>query len=101
MLLLGAVIVAQTGWLARRLYPHKPELPKLAAWAMAGASRQMASAHVFKIVTLAAIRHLVIRPPCGPPMGADFAASGGKGKGLSAVPPRWPGAELTRSRGIL
>jgi 4-amino-4-deoxy-L-arabinose transferase-like glycosyltransferase len=36
MVLLGAVIVAQTGWLARRLYPHKPDLPKLAAWAMAG-----------------------------------------------------------------
>ena len=36
MVLLGTVAIAQTGLLARRLYPHKPQLPALAAWAMAG-----------------------------------------------------------------
>jgi len=36
MVLLGTVVVAQVGLLARRLHPHKPELPRLAAWAMAG-----------------------------------------------------------------
>ncbi len=36
MVLLSTVVVAQTGLLARRLYPHRPGLPALAAWAMAG-----------------------------------------------------------------
>ena len=36
MVLLGTVVVAQVGLLAGRLYPHKPQLPALAAWAMAG-----------------------------------------------------------------
>ena len=36
MVLLGTVIVAQAGLLARRLYPDRPELPALTAWAMAG-----------------------------------------------------------------
>ena len=33
--LLGTIIVAQTGLLARRLYPDRPALPVLAAWALA------------------------------------------------------------------
>lgn len=36
MVLLGTIVVAQVGLLARRLYPHKPRAPALAAWAMAG-----------------------------------------------------------------
>jgi 4-amino-4-deoxy-L-arabinose transferase-like glycosyltransferase len=36
MVLLGTVIVAQAGLLARRLYPQQPQLPALTAWAMAG-----------------------------------------------------------------
>jgi len=36
MVLLGTIAIAQTGLLARRLYPHKPDMPALAAWAMAG-----------------------------------------------------------------
>lgn len=36
MVLLGTIIIAQVGLLARRLYPHKPQVPALAAWAMAG-----------------------------------------------------------------
>ena len=36
MVLLGGVIVAQAGLLARRLYPQRPQLPALTAWAMAG-----------------------------------------------------------------
>ena len=36
MVLLGTIAIAQTGLLARRLYPHKPDMPMLAAWAMAG-----------------------------------------------------------------
>ncbi len=36
MVLLGTTIIAQAGLLARRLYPHKPRLPALTAWAMAG-----------------------------------------------------------------
>ena len=35
MVLLGTVVVAQTGLLARRLYPHKPRVPAAAAWAKA------------------------------------------------------------------
>ena len=34
--LLGMVVIAQTGLLAGRLYPQRPQLPVLAAWAMAG-----------------------------------------------------------------
>ncbi|MEO5630178.1 MAG: glycosyltransferase family 39 protein, partial [Thermomonas sp.] len=36
MVLLGTVAIAQTGLLAARLYPQRPNLPALAAWAMAG-----------------------------------------------------------------
>ena len=36
MVLLGATVVAQVGLLARRLYPHRPDVPRFAAWAMAG-----------------------------------------------------------------
>ena len=36
VVLLGAIVIAQVGLLARRLYPHKPDLPRLAAWAMVG-----------------------------------------------------------------
>ncbi len=34
--LLGMVVIVQTGLLARRLYPERPQVPLLAAWAMAG-----------------------------------------------------------------
>ena len=34
--LLGMIVIAQTGLLAGRLYPQRPQLPVLAAWAMAG-----------------------------------------------------------------
>ena len=36
MVLLGTTVIAQVGWLARRLYPERPRVPALAAWAMAG-----------------------------------------------------------------
>lgn len=36
MVLLGTVVIAQTGLLARRLAPERPALAPLAAWAMAG-----------------------------------------------------------------
>lgn len=36
MVLLGATAIAQAGVLARRLYPSRPNLPALTAWAMAG-----------------------------------------------------------------
>lgn len=36
MVLLGGIVIAQVGVLARRLYPHRPQVPALAAWAMAG-----------------------------------------------------------------
>ncbi len=36
MVLLGATAIAQAGLLARRLYPSRPDLPALTAWAMAG-----------------------------------------------------------------
>jgi 4-amino-4-deoxy-L-arabinose transferase-like glycosyltransferase len=36
MVLLGATVIAQAGVLARRLYPSRPNLPALTAWAMAG-----------------------------------------------------------------
>ncbi len=36
MVLLGAVAIAQAGVLASRLYPRRPQLPALTAWAMAG-----------------------------------------------------------------
>ena len=36
MVMLGTITIAQVGLLAARLYPHKPGLPVLAAWAMAG-----------------------------------------------------------------
>ena len=34
--LLGTLVIAQTGLLAQRLYPLRPQVPVLAAWAMAG-----------------------------------------------------------------
>ncbi len=34
--LLGTLAIAQAGLLARRLYPERPQVPVLAAWAMAG-----------------------------------------------------------------
>ena len=36
MVLLGTTAIAQAGVLARRLYPSRPNLPALTAWAMAG-----------------------------------------------------------------
>ncbi len=36
MVLLGATVIAQAGMLAQRLYPSRPQLPALTAWAMAG-----------------------------------------------------------------
>ena len=36
MVLLGSIAIAQTGLLAACLYPRRPQLPALAAWAMAG-----------------------------------------------------------------
>jgi 4-amino-4-deoxy-L-arabinose transferase-like glycosyltransferase len=32
----GGCLIVQTAWLARRLFPQRPRLPVLAAWAMAG-----------------------------------------------------------------
>jgi len=34
--LLGTLVIAQTGLLAQRLYPQRPQMPLFAAWAMAG-----------------------------------------------------------------
>lgn len=36
VVVLGTLAIAQTGLLARRLYPQRPALPALAAWAMTG-----------------------------------------------------------------
>lgn len=36
MVLLGSIVIAQAGVLARRLYPLRPNMPALTAWAMAG-----------------------------------------------------------------
>lgn len=88
MVLLGATAIAQVGVLARRLYPHRPQLPVLAAWAMAG----------FWYFFLFALQVMYELPLTVAVLGGLLALCRRKGE---AWEPWWPGVALAVGFGLL
>jgi 4-amino-4-deoxy-L-arabinose transferase-like glycosyltransferase len=88
MVLLGAIVIAQTGLLARRLYPDKPQLPVLAAWAMAG----------FWYLFLFALQIMYELPLTVAVLGGLLALCRREG---DAWRPWWPGFALAVGCGLL
>ena len=88
MVLLGTVVVAQVGLLARRLYPHKPRTPALAAWAMAG----------FWYFFLFSLQVMYELPLTVAVLGGLLALCRRKGEAWN---PWWPGVALAVGFGLL
>ncbi len=88
MVLLGAIVIAQVGLLARRLYPHKPQLPALAAWAMAG----------FWYLFLFSLQVMYELPLMVAVLGGLLALCRRQGE---AWKPWWPGVALAAGFGLL
>ncbi|HWS77955.1 MAG TPA: glycosyl transferase [Thermomonas sp.] len=88
MVLLGTVVIAQAGLLARRLYPRKPQLPALTAWAMAG----------FWYFFLFALQVMYELPLTVAVLGGLMALCRRDGEAWS---PWWPGVALAVGFGLL
>ena len=88
MVALGAVVVAQAGVLARRLYPDRPRMPALAAWAMAG----------FWYFFLFALQVMYELPLAVAVLGGLLALCRRRG---DAWVPWWPGLALAVGVGLL
>lgn len=88
MVLLGGIAIAQAGLLARRLYPHKPDLPTFAAWAMAG----------FWYFFLFALQIMYELPLTVAVLGGLLALCRREGE---AWHPWWPGVALAVGFGLL
>lgn len=88
MVALGTVVVAQAGVLARRLYPDRPRMPALAAWAMAG----------FWYFFLFALQVMYELPLAVAVLGGLLALCRRRG---DAWVPWWPGLALAVGVGLL
>ena len=88
MVLLGTIVIAQVGLLARRLYPERPRVPALAAWAMAG----------FWYFFLFALQVMYELPLTVAVLGGLLALCRREGE---AWTPWWPGVALAVGFGLL
>ncbi|MBK6333832.1 MAG: glycosyltransferase family 39 protein [Thermomonas sp.] len=88
VVLLGTLAIAQTGLLAGRLYPRRPALPALAAWAMAG----------FWYFFLFSLQVMYELPLMVAVLGGLLALCRRDGAGWN---PWWPGVALAVGFGLL
>ncbi|MFS8136651.1 MAG: ArnT family glycosyltransferase [Thermomonas sp.] len=88
MVLMGTVVIAQAGVLARRLYPARPNLPALTAWAMAG----------FWFFFMFSLQIMYELPLTVAVLGGLLALCRRRGEAWS---PWWPGLALAVGFGLL